>query len=239
MFIRDKNIGVKGGVCGIYKISCPSGSFYIGSSRDIRRRWYTHRCLLKKGKFPDLPLTRAYSKHGGDIEFTILEECEPHKLLERELFYIENLRPDLNIVTDPTSPINNSSPSRKATMLGNLKERAHIKAVVCSNGMRFESGKAAAEFAGVDRPRMSWLIKTQAETPKGIRFRLETDSWLAVDPYEVVKQRQYAKMIKTRAAKGIAYPSDATKQKMSISQAARRSAQIARGMAKYGQRKAG
>lgn len=37
-------------ICGVYKITNKeTGKFYIGSSVDIRQRWYAHKSKLRRG----------------------------------------------------------------------------------------------------------------------------------------------------------------------------------------------
>jgi group I intron endonuclease len=88
--------------CGIYRIRCRvTGKRYIGSSRNIERRWTAHRTLLRGGKYGCWRLQLAWTKHGEDaFQFLILEECAPDQLFAREQFYIDKLRPELNVVRD-------------------------------------------------------------------------------------------------------------------------------------------
>ena len=75
-------------ICGIYKITSPTGKIYIGQSVDIKRRWRYHRCLSDSHRINIL--YRSFIKHGVDNhKFEILEECDSKLLNERERFYIE------------------------------------------------------------------------------------------------------------------------------------------------------
>jgi group I intron endonuclease len=84
--------------CGIYKITSPSGNFYIGSSSDIERRWREHRSMLRRERHANPALQSAYKKYGLDkLGFEIIEICEVTRNLEREQFYIDTLSPAYNI----------------------------------------------------------------------------------------------------------------------------------------------
>ena len=75
-------------ICGIYKITSPTGKIYIGQSIDIKRRWRYHRHL--SDSYHINILYRSFIKHGVDNhKFEILEECDRKLLNERERFYIE------------------------------------------------------------------------------------------------------------------------------------------------------
>lgn len=71
-----------------------TGRFYIGQSRDVRRRSWDHRCLSHE---MNIPLKRALLKYGKDaFKFEMLEECPEEQLDEREIYYIETLHPEYN-----------------------------------------------------------------------------------------------------------------------------------------------
>lgn len=69
---------------GIYKIENRiNGKVYIGQSVHIERRFNEHRASTKS------IIGQAISKYGKEnFIFSILEECEPNELLEKEVNYI-------------------------------------------------------------------------------------------------------------------------------------------------------
>lgn len=74
-------------ICGIYKITSPSGRVYIGQAVNINSRWnrYTnmHKCVVAQTK-----LYRSFIKYGVQSHnFSILEECSIEDLIEREGYY--------------------------------------------------------------------------------------------------------------------------------------------------------
>ena len=74
-------------ICGIYKITSPTGKTYIGQSVDIysrKKRYQTLECKRQP------KLYNSLLKHGWDLHsFEILCECVESKLNELEKFYIE------------------------------------------------------------------------------------------------------------------------------------------------------
>ena len=79
--------------CGIYRIlNNVNGKSYIGQSIDIYKRWKEHVLNAKSNRL-NYALYSAMNKYGIDnFSFSILEECEPHKLSDKEIYYIELFR---------------------------------------------------------------------------------------------------------------------------------------------------
>jgi len=69
-------------ICGIYKITSPSGRIYIGSSKNIYKRWYRYGHESIKNQ---IKLSNSIQKYGwASHTFEILEECETNKLYSLE-----------------------------------------------------------------------------------------------------------------------------------------------------------
>lgn len=71
---------------GIYKITNPEGSIYIGQSKDIDRRIYEHKSTaIYPGKSL---ISESYKKYGADNHiFEVVEECEEHELNIKERYW--------------------------------------------------------------------------------------------------------------------------------------------------------
>lgn len=61
---------------GVYRIKFPDGTFYIGSSKDIRGRIAHHKWACANGKSNHPSLMRAYVKNDGVFELDIIETKE-------------------------------------------------------------------------------------------------------------------------------------------------------------------
>lgn len=72
-------------ICGIYKITSPTGKVYVGQSVDIHRRIMQHKKMYNK----DCPaLYRSMKKHGVENHiFEIIEQCQITELNDRERFW--------------------------------------------------------------------------------------------------------------------------------------------------------
>ena len=85
-------------ISGIYKITNTiTGDFYIGSSKDVKRRWANHKCPSRWNRCPNNPLYKDMRKYGIDkFEFQVLAEVEEDKLKKTEQQFIEKLQPVYN-----------------------------------------------------------------------------------------------------------------------------------------------
>ena len=81
---------------GVYKITnIITGDFYIGSSKDIKLRWYIHKRPSAQKRQPNSKLYKDMASYGLDnFTFEIIEKTD--NLREREQYYIEQLKPSYN-----------------------------------------------------------------------------------------------------------------------------------------------
>ena len=85
-------------ISGVYKITnTVTGYFYIGSSKDVKKRWVNHKCPSVWKNYPNSPLYLDMKKYGVDkFVFQVIEEVEPEELKEMEQRFIEILKPTYN-----------------------------------------------------------------------------------------------------------------------------------------------
>ncbi|MFM0060044.1 GIY-YIG nuclease family protein [Paraburkholderia phytofirmans] len=84
-------------LCGIYVITSPSGSIYVGSSIDVKARWSGHRGELRRGKHHCVPLQRAAEKYGIEhLRFEFVASCPRERLRDIEQLVIDAVRPEYN-----------------------------------------------------------------------------------------------------------------------------------------------
>jgi group I intron endonuclease len=84
----------------VYKITnLINNKIYIGSTYSFKKRKNSHINLLNLDKHGNRHLQNAWNKYGEEsFKFEILEKCEVCSLIEREQYYINNLKPDYNIL---------------------------------------------------------------------------------------------------------------------------------------------
>ena len=83
-------------IAGIYKITNNiTGDFYIGSSKNIEKRWHEHKSPSVHKQQPNSKLYKGMASYGLDnFTFEIIEKTD--NLREREQYYIEQLKPSYN-----------------------------------------------------------------------------------------------------------------------------------------------
>lgn len=98
------NLGI---ICGIYKITSPSGKVYIGQSKDIRKRFLKYHSIENTGEQP--AISRSFKKYGVDNHiFEVIEECIFEDLNIRERYwqdYYNVLKDGLNCVLTETDEL--------------------------------------------------------------------------------------------------------------------------------------
>ena len=85
-------------IIGVYKITNTiTGDFYIGSSKNVKKRWTEHKCKSSWKKQSNNQMYLDMKKYGLDkFSFEILAEVEAEKLKEVEQEFIEMLKPIYN-----------------------------------------------------------------------------------------------------------------------------------------------
>tara|TARA_S200002703_G_scaffold159421_1_gene172826 strand:+ start:104 stop:847 length:744 start_codon:yes stop_codon:yes gene_type:complete len=80
---------------GIYKITnIQTGMFYIGSSKNIKRRFWEHESKLRNNSHGNYKLQNSWNKHGNNnFKFEVLKETHVDELLTEEQRYLDDLRP--------------------------------------------------------------------------------------------------------------------------------------------------
>lgn len=81
---------------GVYKIvNEENGKYYIGSSKDMRRRWREHKRLLNKGTHINSYLQNAWNKYGeASFSFAIIKKCDPGSVIEMEQKLLDDIFED-------------------------------------------------------------------------------------------------------------------------------------------------
>jgi group I intron endonuclease len=76
---------------GVYMIkNTQNGKVYIGSSKNVNKRWIEHKYMLNNNTHKNAYLNNAWLKYGENcFEFSIIEFVELSKLIEREQHYID------------------------------------------------------------------------------------------------------------------------------------------------------
>lgn len=94
---------------GIYQIkNIVTNDIYIGSCSNYNVRKGSHLCILRQNKHHSIVLQRAFNKYKEEnFTFELIEELQDKtKLIEREQYYIDLLKPAYNICPIAGSTLN-------------------------------------------------------------------------------------------------------------------------------------
>lgn len=89
----DKNLRRKS---GIYKFAI-NGKNYIGSAIDLYQRLFHHRKMILRNYHRNTKVQNYFNKY-KQFSYEILEYCDKESLIKREQFYLDEQKPDLNIL---------------------------------------------------------------------------------------------------------------------------------------------
>jgi len=84
---------------GIYEIiNKRNGHRYIGSAKNLIKRWVTHKWALNRNKHHSIYFQNAWNKYGRDaFEFNVLITCPTDLLIYYEQQFINQIIPEYNI----------------------------------------------------------------------------------------------------------------------------------------------
>lgn len=161
---------------GVYKIqNTINGKSYIGSSKRIEKRYGEHRSLLRNNKHHSKILQGAWNKYGeGSFLFDIIEICPVDQLEAREQYYLDNLKPELNVAKD----VRNNR-GRKWSAEERLKHSARLKGHMSSE----EASRRAKLGVGKRVYKSGWKASSQTKEAIAAHNRKPV---VAVDPNGLV-----------------------------------------------------
>lgn len=162
---------------GIYKITCAANDkIYIGSSNNLRQRWNEHRSDLTRNVHKNAHLQNAWNKYGEQsFVFEIVEFVMPWILLDREQFWLDNLKPyhkkiGFNIATSASNPA-----------LGLKHSPEHIEKIRTASQGRIHSAETRTKISAVHkgkvnstetRAKISVALKGRKQSPELIEKRI-------------------------------------------------------------------
>jgi len=152
---KDRTKGKIYGVSGIYIIlNTANNKYYLGSSKNLRSRWNSHRQLLNKNIHPNPYLQSAWNKHGAEVfEFIVIEATKD--TFNRENFYLDEYAPYIREVGYNISKRAGFIPYKKLPPVKN--EQSNIrKKKICSEA---------------EKQRLAKMSKWASQfVPRGVEF---------------------------------------------------------------------
>lgn len=148
---------------GIYQITCAAnGLVYIGSSNNLYKRWCEHRRDLRLGQHANQHLQNAWSKYGESaFSLEILELCMPWALINREQYWLDELKPYQRGVGFNVSEIADKPPSPKGRK---VSQETRLKLSIANKGKQPSAEQRAKHSAFMKgrKPSQDAIAKTAA-----------------------------------------------------------------------------
>ena len=175
-------------ISAVYKITNTiTGDFYIGSSKDVKKRWTSHKCQSTWNKCPNNQMYLDMRKYGKDkFVFEVLEVVEIDKLKEKEQYFIELLKPaynnrnanglDIERYKKAQKKYNKSDKRKEAqnkydkSDKGKKAQNKYDNQLCCYNGETITLCALRKRFrkAGIEHPTQEakkYLIKKESKAP--------------------------------------------------------------------------
>ena len=156
-------------VSGVYKITnTATNDFYIGSSKDVKRRWKEHKCPSVWNECPNNPMYLNMQEYGVEkFEFEILEEVEPEHLKETEQQFIETLKPTYNNYNAKGLNIDKYKEYQKSDKRKEY-QKEYKNQLCCYNGETLTLNALSSRFqrAGVEHPTLEakkYILKKESD----------------------------------------------------------------------------
>lgn len=176
---------------GIYILwNTINDKIYVGSAKDFSSRLRRHFSMLRNGNHTNSHLRNASLKYGVDSFIWLIQEIveDPEKLLEREEFWIKELKPEYNLTE--VSP----------TMLGfkhTEESRKKMSEASRSRGARPPSRKGISPTPeAIEKQREKLIGKPR---PQWVKDKIKATKMANpyVYPPEIRKKMSLAKVRKT------------------------------------------
>lgn len=161
MLVNNIERGQYTNVCGIYKLYFDNDNrFYIGSTNDLQERIQAHVRAIKKQKHFNIYFQRLCLKLGiENLKYEILAKCPQEYLLKMEQWFIDKLKPELNLAKTVGRPPVNRRRGYK------MSEEAK------QNISKAKTGKK------VDRSNYTHSEETLNKISQSLKGRIITDEW--------------------------------------------------------------
>lgn len=104
-------------------INTVSGKRYIGSSKNVRLRWNSHICLLRKNMHPSPHLQASWNHHGAScfsVKFVLI--CSPEHCVMYEQKAIDALSPEYNYAPVAGSRLGQKSSNETLAKLSKMRK---------------------------------------------------------------------------------------------------------------------
>lgn len=169
---------------GIYCITnTHNNKHYIGSTKNLYTRKYSHWNKLKLNKHGNIYLQRAYNKYGKEnFIFTILEVCNIKELRTREIYYINKFQSFLpkygyNMMLPNVDYLSHNESTRKKMSINSKGKNQKAILQYSEDGVylkEWNSLKEAAQYLNCDLSCLCHALKKERKS-YGFYWRYKKD----------------------------------------------------------------
>ena len=149
-----------------------NGKKYIGQTTydKLRKRIGTHLHYAKTSG-SNLPFPNALRKYGREnFDWTILEECDKEIRGEREIYWIDKIKPEYNVTLGGDGGTL-GNPCSEETKL-KISKSVSKSVINIDTEEVFDSLQEAADFANVSVSMISYTCSGKRKSAGGYRWRL-------------------------------------------------------------------
>lgn len=144
----EVELPLSGGVYAI--IDRKEDRWYIGSTVNLRRRFFAHRGCLSHGTHCNPWLLRCWQRRSRDFVFVVLETCSDNILVRREQWYIDNT-PRVYNTADSATP----GPARARTVWSQERREKQRQMMLGNTHLRGKkySAETRAKYSAAAKAR--------------------------------------------------------------------------------------
>lgn len=161
---------------GIYKITnLIDNKIYIGKSLDVNSRKYSHIYLLRRNRHGNIHLQRAWNKYNEEnFEFSIIELVTEDQLNIREIYYIDTLKPEYNIMKTLDKRLKMSQESKdklsKYQINKHNSKPVFAKNIITQTISQYTCSSDAARKLSLDAASIRMVLKDKRNIVGGYTF---------------------------------------------------------------------
>lgn len=190
---------------GVYKITIQN-HVYIGSAAiSFRKRWGQHQLDFIRDIHHSRFAQNAFNKY-GIATFEIMELCPRELCIEREQWWIDTLKPDLNIqkIADSALGVKRTEETKRKCREAHLGKRLSEEAIAKRTAKQvktiyqydldgnlikeWDSVKQAGEALGINRPSISNCLKGRYKSAGGFIWRYSVEEVSPVKKTKSIEQ---------------------------------------------------
>lgn len=190
---------------GVYKITIQN-HVYIGSAAiSFRKRWRQHQLDFIRDIHHSRFAQNAFNKY-GIATFEIMELCPRELCIEREQWWIDTLKPDLNIqkIADSALGVKRTEETKRKCREAHLGKRLSEEAIAKRTAKQvktiyqydldgnlikeWDSVKQAGEALGINRPSISNCLKGRYKSAGGFIWRYSVEEVSPVKKTKSIEQ---------------------------------------------------